>query len=174
MGNTPDWSSGHRRNDADSPNHPRYTRRTPSSSSDITPVATFYGCRRIYGIGLSLEGGDNPYRHWVSPVRMNDAWLDQESIIIHTCSCCKRLTATEGEYSAVCSTIMQYSFSLFGNTRLTLSHHAPVPALDNAACSPLPGPPLVTVISASDSWRMFNQTTLFWLNHLLYLLESYI
>ena len=34
--------------------------RTPSSSSDITPVATFYGCRRIYGIGLSLEGGDNP------------------------------------------------------------------------------------------------------------------
>jgi len=32
--------------------------RTPSSSSDITPVATFYGCRRIYGMGLSLEGCD--------------------------------------------------------------------------------------------------------------------
>lgn len=86
---------------------------------------------------------------------MNDAWLDQESIIIHTCSCRKRLTATEGESLAVCSTVTQYSFSLFGNTRLTLSHHAPVPALDNAACSPLSGPPLMTVISVLDDEGCF-------------------
>lgn len=50
---------------------------------------------------------------------------------------------------------MQYSFSLFGNTRLTLSHHAPVPALDNAAYSPLPGPPLMTVISVLDDEGCF-------------------
>ena len=82
-------------------------------------------------------------------------------MVIHTCSCRKRLTATEGEYSAVCSTIMQYSFSLFGNTRLTLSHHAPVPALGNAACSPLPGPPLMTVTSVLDDEGCFTNKNIY-------------
>jgi hypothetical protein len=40
------------------PHTARYT--LLASCPGITPVVTFYGCRRIYGIGLSPEGGENP------------------------------------------------------------------------------------------------------------------